>query len=351
VATPAHKADRFQRAGGALLRPESVRALLEVGLEDWLHDDLRRGLYHAIAHRGDPQRPLGAVRLRNVLAPYRLRPVRARLKASLNVEEKRTHAFLLDRRQCLPVDAGSPLVRTHPLPCFRQDVTPADPVVERMKASLPIPLGRHEQPALELSDFVHRVVGPLGHALALTPSRRRDQSRALSLQRRYPPSSLLRAPRTPSRHGRISPSAYTRRLRPTWAIEEGLPSSASGCPCVLSSIPRKRPASLRCSEAVSCLRHDMTGSAASPFGFISHGAAKFTLSYSARRFAPLARDPTASAGPLTLRIGAVISATPGACYAALRRLPRRDSHPLVWCSTESRPSGSGSVQDAPWRGL
>ena len=162
------------------------------------------------------------------------------------------------------------------------------------KRRLPASLGSHVKPALELSDFVRRVVGPLGHALALTPSRRRDQSRALSLQRLSPPSSLLRAPRTPSRHDAISPSAYTRRLRPTWAAEEGLPSSASGCPYVPSSLPRERPAPLRPPRAVCCLRRDMIGSATPPFGFLSHEAAKFTLSHWARRFAPLARGHTAS---------------------------------------------------------
>src|SRR5882724_8788501 len=114
-----------------------------------------------------------------------------------------------------------------------------------MEAPLTASLGSHEKPALELSHFARRVVGCCHHALALTPRYGHDQSRALSLQRFSPPSSLLWAPRTPSRHGEISPSAYTRRLRPTWAVEEGLPSSASGYAYVPSSIPRKCPAPFR----------------------------------------------------------------------------------------------------------
>ena len=74
-----------------------------------------------------------------------------------------------------------------------------------------------------------------------------------------------------------------------------------------SSVPRKRPAPLRTPSAVCCLRRDMIGSTASPFGFLSHEAAKFTLSHSARRLAPLAQGHTASAGLSTLRSDARIS--------------------------------------------
>src|SRR5271170_1237485 len=156
-----------------------------------------------------------------------------------------------------------------------------------MEAPRSASLGRHEEPDLELSHFVRRVVGCCHHALALTPRYAHNQSRALSLQRLSPPSSLLWAPRTPPRHGGISHSAYTHRLCPTWTVEKGLPSSASGYPCVPSSIPQKRPAPLRSLGAVSCLRPVMTGSAASPFGFFYHGAAKFTLF----AFGPLVCSP------------------------------------------------------------
>jgi hypothetical protein len=78
---------------------------------------------------GDPQRPLRPVRLRNVPPPHRMRPVHTRAKTSLCLLEKRLNAFLLDHRQSLSVDAGSPLVRLDSLPCLRQNVTPADPVV------------------------------------------------------------------------------------------------------------------------------------------------------------------------------------------------------------------------------
>src|SRR5258708_2516772 len=51
----------------------------------------------------------------------------------------------------------------------------------------------------------------------------------------------------------------------------------------------------------------MIGSATPPFGFLSHEAAKFTLSHWARRFAPLAQSHTASAGLSMLRSDAALS--------------------------------------------
>src|SRR5260370_7101931 len=110
-----------------------------------------------------------------------------------------------------------------------------------MQTPLSALLGSPETPALELSHFQRRVVGCCHHALALPPRYGHDQSRALSLQRLSPPSSLLWAPRTPSRHRGISPSAYTPRLCPTWAAEEGRPTSAPPYTCVPPSTPRTPP--------------------------------------------------------------------------------------------------------------
>ena len=72
-----------------------------------------------------------------------------------------------------------------------QDVTPADPVVQRMETTIPVALGRDVQAALELSRFgeafrlavalSNGVVGSCDHALTLTSSHDRDQSRVPSL--------------------------------------------------------------------------------------------------------------------------------------------------------------------------
>src|SRR6266540_731016 len=183
VATTPVQSDRLQRARRVPSRPESVRALLEVGLENRLDDKLRCRLHHPVAHRRNPQRPFRPVWLRNVPPPHRLRQVLARPEALLHVLEKLPLAPLLDHRQRFPVNAGSPSIRLDPIPRLDQDVTPADPIVERVEPSRPATFGRHVQPASELSHFIRRVVGPCGHALALTPDHRHDQSEALSLQR------------------------------------------------------------------------------------------------------------------------------------------------------------------------
>ena len=89
------------------------------------------------------------------------------------------------------------------------------------------------------------VVGSFDHALALTSTRRRNQSRAPSLHRLSPASTVLWTPRTPARRGPLSPSAYRDRLRWTSAAGTGLSCSASSCVRMPSSLPRGRPAPLR----------------------------------------------------------------------------------------------------------
>jgi hypothetical protein len=91
----------------------------------------------------------------------------------------------------------------------------------------------------------HGVVGSRDHALTLTSTRRHNQSRAPSLGRLSPASTVLWAPRTPARHAALSPSAYRRRRRPTWAAGTGLSCSASHCLRMPSSLPRAGPAPLR----------------------------------------------------------------------------------------------------------
>ena len=76
-------------------------------------------------------------------------------------------------------------------PRLYQDVTLIDSVIKNVEAPSPAALGSHEKLALEFSYFLCGVVGPLGHALALTSRHKRNQSRAPSLRRVSATSTVL----------------------------------------------------------------------------------------------------------------------------------------------------------------
>ena len=104
----------------------------------------------------------------NVPPPHRLRPILPRTERGCEFPQECRRTLLLDHRQRDAVDAGSPLVAAHPFPRLQQNVTPPDPVVQRVETTLPVALGRDVQPALEFSHFIRGVVGSCDHALALT---------------------------------------------------------------------------------------------------------------------------------------------------------------------------------------
>jgi hypothetical protein len=131
-------------------------------------------------------------------APARAGP--ACLEVSLDPFEERLNAALLDGPDRLAVHPCCASVAAHSLPRLLQDVTPADPVMQRVETPRAAPLGDHVKPALEFSHFVYGGVGPHGHASRLL-QRRRDQSRAPSLHPVVPgfpgttdPSGSLPAP-------------------------------------------------------------------------------------------------------------------------------------------------------------
>src|SRR5438876_575060 len=175
-------ANGLQRLRGTPLRPESIGHRQEVRLEQGLHHKLGRHLNHPVPHRRNAQRPLPPVRLRNVPAPHRLRPILPGLEIVLDTQQKRLDPLLLNGGDRLAIHPRSPTIAPYPPPRFPQDVAPVDPVVQRVEAALPTPLGRSPQRPLEFSHFALRVVGACAHALALTPMRTRDQSRGPSLQ-------------------------------------------------------------------------------------------------------------------------------------------------------------------------
>lgn len=134
-------AERLQRIGRAAAGSKPERAVGEVRFEDRLQHQLRRRLHDAIAHRRDPERPLPAVGLGDVLPQHRARSVRACAQRRLDLVQERDHASLLDRRDRLSIDARGSLVGPNPLPRRLQHVTPEDAVIQGVEAPSRLPLG------------------------------------------------------------------------------------------------------------------------------------------------------------------------------------------------------------------
>jgi hypothetical protein len=153
------------------------------------------------------------------------------------------------------------LLDSVPPPRLSQDVTPPDPVVQRVEATLPVALGRRVEPALEFSHFVFGVVGSDDHALALTPLRRRDQSRAPSLGRGFPRRHQYYGPLglppglTPFHHQLIRVASAGRR--PPGRVSPVPHRAVSACPPPYPEGVLHRSGS-RCSLLPS-LRHEQLG--------------------------------------------------------------------------------------------
>jgi hypothetical protein len=153
-------------------------------------------------------------------------------------------------------------------------------------------------------------------------------------------SSLLRSPRTPAAHDSPSPSAYTNRGAVTAAAQTGLSCSVPLRAHVLRPLPRqdRRYVHLRteASPTWPSPRHDRLGSWMVNLSRLqaSRDVAARVLAFSVETCdTPL--EPRHSRRAL------------GVCYSALRRLPRRDSHPLERDSVKQtlfRPLR----HDAPW---
>jgi hypothetical protein len=77
-----------------------------------------------------------------------LRPIRACAQCRGKFLDEALDAILLDRRQSRTIDSGGAAVPFHPPPCFPQDVTPVDPIQERMEAAFRGSLGRDPEASL-----------------------------------------------------------------------------------------------------------------------------------------------------------------------------------------------------------
>ena len=134
-------------------------------------------------------------------------------------------------------------------------------------------------------------------------------------------SALLRSPRTPAAPRSTSPSAYTSHVAPTRAVQTGLSCSVPLRVHVLRPVPRRDlPRVFLRTEARETWpspRHERLGSRV-----VTVSRLQASLDVAARGLAPSVEaldTPLGPPGSLPM---------PGVCYSALRRLPRRDLHPL-----------------------
>ena len=135
-------ADHVDRLMGIPARTEPEGTVQEVRLEDRLEHQQHRRLDDPVRDRRDTQRSLPAVRLGDIHALHRLRPVAlgAQLFAKRVEEDRRTRAIddVLARHA---VHAGRPVVFQHQPPRGHQHVVPKDPVIQRVKPELRFLLG------------------------------------------------------------------------------------------------------------------------------------------------------------------------------------------------------------------
>ena len=330
AAARALHAQRFQCLCRAPLRPKPIRRGAEVRLEDGLQHERRGHLRHSVSDRRNAERPLPAIGLRDVAPQNRLRTIRACAQCGAEFLQQALDAILLDGREGHPIDPRRAAVPFHPPPRLLEDVRPPDPIHQGVKASFRGSLGRDPESALQLAHVVDGRTptgvigtGPAGHALARPCVDQRDHRRDPSLPSRCSSrgSALLRSPRTPAAHDSLSPSAYTSRAALTRAAQTGLSCSVPLRARVLRPIPRRDLARVRlrtgARETWPSPRHDRLGSRV-----VNLTRLQASRDVAARVLAPSVEALDTPLGPPASR------PMPGVCYSALRRLPRRDLHPL-----------------------
>ena len=148
-------ADRVDRLMGVPSRTEPVGAVQEVRLEDRLEDQQGRRLNDPVFDRGYSQRSHPAVRLGDVDAFDRLRPVASWCAAlrELLEEDASAPGPSMMSRHVTPSTPGAPLCCQHQPPRGRQHVAPIDPVVQGVKPELRLLLGLLTQLPSQFRDF------------------------------------------------------------------------------------------------------------------------------------------------------------------------------------------------------
>ena len=110
-ATRTMHAQGFQCLRRAPLRPKPIRRGPEIRLEDGLQHERRRHLRHSVSDRGNAERPLPAIGLRDVSPQNRLRTIRACAQCRAELLEQALDAILLDDREGRTIEPAAPRFR------------------------------------------------------------------------------------------------------------------------------------------------------------------------------------------------------------------------------------------------
>jgi len=134
--------ESFQGLGGTSSGSEPIGTFSEISFKDWFQDNTASCLDHSIPNGGNSERSLRTIRLRNTLTPDRSWVIGLIPKRGLDLKEKTLHASPLNVLEGLPIHTGSAPVLTDAFITLFKDRCLIHPVIEGMKASLRILLGR-----------------------------------------------------------------------------------------------------------------------------------------------------------------------------------------------------------------
>lgn len=160
VPLPQILCDLPQRLVGASPRTIAVRTVLEICLKDRLQDQLSRRLHHPVSHRRNPERPQPTIRFRNEYPSHHVRTIRLgpqRLVQLLHERSRSPRSIhnLLDRDAIHPWCA---VVRSDQGPGRPEHVGPVDPVIQRIKPELWLPLRLLVELLSQREDFLRQSI-------------------------------------------------------------------------------------------------------------------------------------------------------------------------------------------------
>jgi hypothetical protein len=133
------------------LGPIPIRARQKARFKERLDDDFARLLDHSISNGRDPQQTCPTIWLRNPHLQHRAGAVTLRLQVVRECSEESLDALAFDLFDPHAIDSGNTPVYPHFFPGPPQHIGPDDAVVQSVEPSVPTPLGRKIQSALEFS--------------------------------------------------------------------------------------------------------------------------------------------------------------------------------------------------------